>query len=171
MNEIGKNLKRVRLLRNLSLRQAGELLNMSAPAVDKYEKGKIVPNSEKLIEFANAYSVKTIDLLRTYDLPNMRFTAFRKRKKLTGKKFDLLKEMIQEEVAKYFEVLELSNIEDNKVELPKYNCNSLNDAEEASERFRSEVINISSKLPISDLISVLENLGIIVISIKNHQIH
>lgn len=35
MNGIGKNLKRVRLLKNLSLKQAGSLLNMSATAISK----------------------------------------------------------------------------------------------------------------------------------------
>lgn len=44
---IGSNLKRIRLLRNLSLKEAGELLNMSATAVSKYEKGEIIPNSKK----------------------------------------------------------------------------------------------------------------------------
>ena len=61
MQEIEKNLKRIRLLKNLSLKEAGILLNMSAPAISKYEKGKIHPDSQKLIEFANAYNVKVID--------------------------------------------------------------------------------------------------------------
>ncbi len=38
MKEVGKNLKRIRLLKNLSLKEAGRLLNMSAPAISKYEK-------------------------------------------------------------------------------------------------------------------------------------
>lgn len=33
MNEIGKNLKKVRLLKNLSLKEAGDLLGMSSTAV------------------------------------------------------------------------------------------------------------------------------------------
>ncbi len=37
MNGIGNNLRRVRLLKNLSLKEAGKLLNMSATAVAKYE--------------------------------------------------------------------------------------------------------------------------------------
>ena len=53
MNEIGNNLKRIRLLKNLSLKEAGNLLNMSATAVSKYEKGEIIPDSKKLILFAN----------------------------------------------------------------------------------------------------------------------
>lgn len=80
MNDIGKNLKRIRLLKNLSLEKAGNLLNMSATAVAKYEKGQIIPNSEKLIEFANAYSVKVLDLLKSHNVPEMKFNAFRKNK-------------------------------------------------------------------------------------------
>ena len=63
MNEIGQNLKRIRLLKDLSLKEAGTLLNMSAPAISKYEKGEIVPSSQKLIEFANVYNVKAVDLM------------------------------------------------------------------------------------------------------------
>ena len=36
MDEIGKNLKRIRLLKNLSLKEAGNLLNMTATAISKY---------------------------------------------------------------------------------------------------------------------------------------
>lgn len=38
MNQIGNNLKRIRLLKNLSLKEAGNLLSMSSTAVNKYEK-------------------------------------------------------------------------------------------------------------------------------------
>ena len=84
MNEIGKNLKRIRLLKNLSLEKAGNMLNMSAPAIAKYEKGLIIPNSEKLIEFANAYSIKVVDLLKAHSAPKMKFNAFRKKQRLQG---------------------------------------------------------------------------------------
>ena len=61
---LGKNLKRIRLLKNLSLSDAGKLLNMSATAVSKYEKGEILLNSKKIIEFSNAYKVKSIEILK-----------------------------------------------------------------------------------------------------------
>lgn len=80
MNEIGNNLKRARLLKNLSLKEAGILLNMSAPAISKYEKGEIIPNSTKIIEFASAYQVKTIDLIKSYNVPSLKFSSFRKKK-------------------------------------------------------------------------------------------
>lgn len=78
MNGIGRNLKIARLLKNLSRKEAGKLLNMSAYYISKYEKGEIIPNSKKLIEFANAYEVKCIDLLNAYDGPKMKFTSLEK---------------------------------------------------------------------------------------------
>ena len=77
MNGIGNNLKRARLFKNLSLVQAGKLLNMSATTLSKYEKGLIVPDSTKLIEFANAYDVKSIDLIGSRELPKMKFDSLR----------------------------------------------------------------------------------------------
>ena len=78
MNGIGKNLKKIRLLKNISLKEASKLLGMSVNAISKYEKGEIVPNSKKIIEFANAYNIKTIDLIKVYKLPKMKFTSLEK---------------------------------------------------------------------------------------------
>ncbi len=166
MNEIGKNLKRIRLLKNLSLKDAGNLINMTATAISKYEKGEILPDSKKLIDFANAYKVKSIDLLKVYNAPKMKFTSFRKKKRLTGQNLELLEELIQNEVAKYLEIIEMNNIDTNNIKLKKYPCNSFDEAEKAANDFRN-YIKISNKQPISDLINLLENLGIIIIQIKN----
>jgi len=67
MNGIGKNLKKVRLLKGLSLKEAGILLNMSATDVSKYEIGELVPDSTKLIEFGEVYNVVALDLLNSND--------------------------------------------------------------------------------------------------------
>ena len=166
MNEIGKNLKRIRLLKNLSLKDAGNLLNMTATAISKYEKGEILPDSKKLIDFANAYGVKSIDLLKVYNIPEMKFTSFRKKKRLTGQNLELLEELIQNDVAKYLEVIEMNNIDTDNIKLKRYSCNSFDEAEKAANDFRND-IKISSKQPISDLMNMLENLGIIIIQIKN----
>lgn len=166
MNEIGKNLKRIRLLKNLSLREAGNLLNMTPTAISKYEKGQIIPDSKRIISFSNAYKVKSIELLKTYETPKMNFTNFRKKKRLKGQKLELLEEIIQDDVSKYIEVLELNNIKNNDIKLKKYNCNTINDAETSAKDFR-EYIKISNNQPIPDLINILENLGIIIIQIEN----
>lgn len=166
MKEVGKNLKRIRLLKNLSLKDAGSLLNMSAPAVSKYEKGEIHPNSQKLIEFANAYGVKVLDLLKSYNPPEMKFHSFRKRGRLKGENLELLKEIIQNKVADYLEVIELNKIKTNNNKIKKYICNNDNDAELSAEEFRKNY-NLGINQPIPDLISILENLGILIIEIDN----
>lgn len=166
MDGIGNNLKRIRLLKNLSLKDAGNLLNMTATAISKYEKGKILPDSKKLIDFANAYNVKSIELLKVYNAPKMKFTSFRKKKRLTGQNLELLEELIQDEVYKYLEIIEMNNIDTDNIKLKKYSCNNFEDVEKAANDFRN-YIKISSKQPISDLINILENLGIIIIQIKN----
>lgn len=166
MSGIGINLKRIRLLKNLSLNEAGKLLNMTATAVSKYEKGEIIPDSKKLIDFANAYNVNSIDLLKVYNAPKMKFNSFRKRKRLVGQNLELLENLIQDEVAKYLEVIELNNTALQSIKLKKYLCNSLEDAENAANDFRN-FIKISNKQPISDLTNIFENLGIVIIHIKN----
>ena len=166
MNSVGKNLKRIRLLKNLSLERAGKLLNMSAPAVAKYEKGLITPNSEKLIAFANAYNVKVLDLLKTYDTPQMKFNAFRKKKRLCGQNLELLKEIIQNKVADYIEVIELNKTKFTNNKFKKYPCKNFNDIELAAKNFRKDN-DLSINQPITDLINILENIGIIIIQIDN----
>lgn len=165
MNEIGNNLKRTRLLKKLSLKQAGDLLNMSSTAVAKYEKGDIIPDSQKLIEFSRAYNVNVLDLLKVYNKPQMKFIAFRKKKRLTGQNLDLLKDIIMNEVGNYIEVLSYNDI-NNTIKLPKYKCNCIEDAEIAAQKFRN-FIEISELQPIVNLINILENLGIYIIQIKN----
>ena len=166
MKDVGRNLKRIRLLKNLSLKDAGLLLNMSAPAVSKYEKGEIQPNSQKLIEFANAYDVKVVDLLKTYEIPQMKFNSFRKRKRLQGENLELLKEIIQNKVADYLEVIELNEIKTNNCKIKRYSCNNEFDAELAAEEFRKNY-KLSINQPIPDLINILENIGILIIEIDN----
>ena len=124
MDEIGKNLKRIRLLKNLSLEKAGQLMNMSAPAVAKYEKGQIIPDSKKLIEFANAYSVKVLDLLKTYDAPKMNFNTFRKKQRLKGQNLELLKKMIEYIKENYHDEISLNDISDY-VGISAATCNRL----------------------------------------------
>lgn len=77
MNEIGTNLKNARLLKNLTLKEAGLLLGMSSSTISKYEKGILVPDSQKLISFANAYGVKAISLIKTYKCPKIKYDYVR----------------------------------------------------------------------------------------------
>ena len=163
---VGENLKRIRILKNLSLKEAGELLNMSATAISKYEKGEWKLNSEKLIRFARAYNVKVIDLVQT-ELPcELKFTSFRKRSRLTGEKLLLLKDLIRKEVSKYLEVVKIN--QSNVFEINKFECSSPIEAEEIALKVRNEVLKISDLQPLHGLTDILENLGIIIVYIENY---
>lgn len=163
---VGENLKRIRVLKNLSLKEAGELLNMSATAISKYEKGEWKLNSEKLIRFARAYNVKVIDLVQT-ELPcELKFTSFRKRSRLTGEKLLLLKDLIRKEVSKYLEVVKIN--QSNVFEINKFECSSPIEAEEIALKVRNEVLKISDLQPLHGLTDILENLGIIIVYIENY---
>lgn len=163
---VGENLKRIRILKNLSLKEAGELLNMSATAISKYEKGEWKLNSDKLIRFARAYNVKVIDLVQT-ELPcELKFTSFRKRSRLTGEKLLLLKDLIRKEVSKYLEVVKIN--QSNVFEINKFECSSPIEAEEIAIKVRNEVLKISDLQPLHGLTDILENLGIIIVYIENY---
>ena len=113
MKHIGENLKKFRLLKNYSLKEAGALMNMSATAILKYENGELIPDSTKLIKFASSYGVLVKDILVNYEKVVLKFSSFRKNKTLTGQRLELLKKIIEDEISKYFLVLSLSGISNN----------------------------------------------------------
>lgn len=58
-------------------------------------------------------------MLKSYNTPELKFTAFRKKQRLQGKKLELLKDVIRNDVGKYIEVVELNNFDPKKVKLKK----------------------------------------------------
>jgi Zn-dependent peptidase ImmA (M78 family)/DNA-binding XRE family transcriptional regulator len=164
---VGENIKRYRLLNNMSLQDVADYLNLSSTAIQKYEKGEIAFSSDRLIQFAKLFNVGIHDLLKVYQKPKIKFNNFRKRKKLVGKRLELLKEIIEKEIANYIEILDMNNYKsENGFVVRRYACSSLDDAEEIANKFRKN-INISNLIPISDLTSVLENIGVFLIYIEN----
>lgn len=162
---IGDNLKRYRLINNLSLKQVSSKIGLSTTAISKFEKEILIPNSTRLIEFAKIYNVSVYDLIKGYTTPTMQFNSFRKKCRLTGQKLQSLKEIIQIEVAKYLEILELSGKLNNVSKWKMVSCLNEEQAEVIANGFR--IKNLSSIMPIQNLISLLENLGIFVITISN----
>lgn len=51
---------------------------MSTSLLIKYEKGEIISDSKLIIEFANAYNVKALDILRPHNVVDMKFTSLKK---------------------------------------------------------------------------------------------
>ena len=162
---VGENLKRIRLIKSLSLKEASDLLKMSTTAISKYEKGVWKLNSEKLIKCAKAYDVKVIDLIPTEMPCELQFTAFRKKSRLTGEKLLLLKDIIRKEVSKNIEVIKFN--QSNVLNIQKFNCDSLEEAEQVALKVRLEMLKISDIQPLHNMTDILENLGIVIVYIDN----
>lgn len=163
-NSIGNNIKRFRLLNNMSLADLGKAIGVTSMAIKKYEDGIVIPDSKRLIEIANVFNINVYELIHVYKKPQISFSNFRKKSRLTGKKLEVLKSTIEIEIAKYIEVLELANIKTRKLKKYTYNGN----IEEIIEKFQKDNC-LNPSFPISNMTTLLENLGIYIIEIDNEQ--
>lgn len=161
---LGENIKRYRILKGISLRKFGELVGLSQTAINKYEKDILKPDGEKLVKFAEVLDCKVSDLLKDNSKKRTLNINFRKRKALTGRKLDLLNQIINDKINNYLDVLELNLIKPNKIK--KYKVRSLVDVEKAATDFRKDH-QINEVLPLSNLCDIIENLGISIIVIDN----
>lgn len=164
---IGENIKRFRTLKGLSLRKFGELVGMSQTAVAKYEKNIIKPDGERLIMFAKVLECSVSDLVKDNSKRKVLQLNFRKRCSLSGKRLNILKEIINDKICNYLDVLELNNI--SKTRLNKYRISYLDEIEKAAIKFRKDNY-INEKLSLINLCNIIENLGIIVIIIDNKDV-
>lgn len=161
---LGENIKRYRILKGISLRKFGELINLSQTAIAKYEQNILKPDGEKLIKFAEILGCKVSDLLKNNYNKRVLNLNFRKRKSLSGYRLELLKQIINDRVNNYLDVLELNAISPKVIK--KYKVYSVQDAENAAEEFRIDY-QINDMLPLTNLCAIIENLNISVIIINN----
>lgn len=161
---LGENIKRYRILKGISLRKFGELVGLSQTAIAKYEQNILIPDGEKLIKFALALDCKVIDLLKDNSNKKALNLNFRKRKSLSGKRLELLKQIINDKVDNYLNVLQLNAID--SVKIKKYKVSSLSDAEQAAIKFRKDN-QINELFPLANLCDIIENLGIAIVIINN----
>ena len=161
---VGENIKRHRILKGLSLRKFGELVGLSQTAIAKYENNILEPDGEKLVKFAEVLDCKVYDLLKDNTNKKIFNLNFRKRKSLNGRRLELLKQIINDKVTNYLDVLEMNLIESIKIK--KYKVNTLLDAEETANKFRKDH-QINEVLPLTNLCNIIENLDISVIVINN----
>ena len=161
---LGENIKRYRILKGISLRKFGELADLSQTAIAKYEQNALKPDGEKLIKFAEILGCKVVDLLKENSNKRNLNLNFRKRKSLAGHKLELLKQIINDRVNNYLDVLELNAIAPKKIK--KYKVSSIMEAELAAETFRKDH-QINYMIPLGNLCAIIENLNISVIVINN----
>ena len=117
---IGENIKRYRILNGISLRKFGELVGLSQTAIAKYENNLLKPDGEKLVKFAEVLGCKVSDLLKDNRDKRVFNLNFRKRKALSYTRLELLKEIINNKINNYLDVLELNSF--NTTSLKNIKC-------------------------------------------------
>ncbi|HRX15438.1 MAG TPA: XRE family transcriptional regulator [Spirochaetota bacterium] len=168
---IGSRIKQRRLNLNYSLDDLSRLLAtkgtpISKAALSKYELGKSTPKALNLFNICNV-----LDTTPEYFLKNNTFEinwiAFRKTSKFTVKEENRVKSIAKEQIeAQMF----LDGFIDNskkKITLPKYKISTLEDAETAAEKLRTEW-KLNS-WPIESITSLLEEKEIFVVDVDSEK--
>ena len=161
---VGDNIKKHRLLKGLSLRDLGMKMGVSQTAIKKYEDNILKPDGERILKFAQVLGCTVGDLMK--DIPDRRVINlnFRKNKKMSNKKVEMLCQIIDDTLNNYLDVLELNAIQSDVVK--KYDISSIDEVESIASKFRCDN-NLNEKIPLVNLCDIIENLGISVIILKN----
>lgn len=164
---IGDNVRKFRIRNGFSLRGLADVLRISHTTVSKIEKGELIPSSELLIKISKAFNVKVSELFKEPKKElEIKEINYRKSSKFTLKNKGIVEEITKEKLQKYLEVEDIIPVKKNNnlsIENLGFTIDSLDEIEE-------EVIILRDKLklglePISNMINLLESLGIIVIFI------
>ncbi len=160
---VGNNLKIARMRSNLSMAEAGKLLNISNAAIFKYENNTIIASLQRLEEFANIYNTNLDELLDVEENIKIKFTNFKCQKKTSEVKKEKIKYIITEKIYSYFNLLKLSEITlQNKFGV--HIINTLVEAGSLASKLRI-FFNLPLKDPISNLVYLLENNGMMIITL------
>lgn len=161
-----RRLKQARLMRGLSLDALSKSMNqaVSRQSINKYEQGKMMPDSKVLLALASSLGVKVDFFFRPYSVEVGQLN-FRKKPKFSEAKVNALKERVQEELERYLEIEQMCG-SNTPFSIEKKEIASIEDA----MRFASEV---RSKFRlgndgISNVIEVLEDNGIKVVEIEEN---
>ena len=160
---VGENLKLYRMRANLSMAAAGKLLKMSAPAILKYERNKIIASLEKLGEFASAYQTTIEALLDVEEKLEIKFTNFKCQNKTSKVRKEKIKVLLRDKIANYFDLLKRSEITlQNKFGV--HLITTLVEAESLATKLRI-FFTIPLNAPISNLVYLLESQGMMLLTI------
>lgn len=160
---IGDNLKRLRLKNNLSLAEAGKILNISAPGLLKYEKNITKPTLERLEEMATIYNSTLDEILDNGATNEIRFNNLKCTPRTPTIVEEKIKSIIQKKIDNYFELLDLSEIKlQNKFGV--HILNTIEEGESLATKLRI-FFTIPIDAPIANLIYLLESNGMVIMTI------
>ena len=163
---IGERLVRARKTAGLSLRALAEKVGVSQTAINKYEKGIVIPDSTMLLKLAKALDVKVGYFLRSTTL-ELEKPEYRKKSTLSAKKLQMIEGKILDQIERWMELESLfPQPPVPEFEIPgnlPVSVASFDAIEEVAKIVREEwKLGLN---PIPDLIDVLESRGIRVFEI------
>lgn len=165
---VGENLKRLRLKSNLTMSAAGKLVGVTAPAILKYENNLMLPSLSNLELLAKAYECTIDDILDTAEISEIKFNNFKCLSRSANHKKQKIKSLLNEKINNYFELLKLSNIKlQNKFGV--HLINTLEEAEILATKLRI-FFTIPVDSPLDNLAYLLENNGIILITLPKNEV-
>lgn len=166
---IGYNIKKLRLKNGYSLRELGDLLNVSHQAISKYEKDQVMPSSDTLLKMSKIFEVKVGYFFNTKPqqlvLENIHY---RKKSTFTKTNQTIVEDFTKDKLSQYLELLDLfPNNRFNKVELNELQqfVHDYNEIEEKAITIRN-ILKLGID-PIDNLLNILEETGFIILFMDN----
>lgn len=162
-----RRLRQARKMRGMSLESLSKVMtpSVSRQAINKYEQGKMMPDSATLLSLAKALDVKIDFLFRPYAV-EVGKVDFRKKRRLSPAKCESLKELVQEAMERYLEIEQMCG-NTMAFAMAKKHVSSLDEARCLASEVREKFCLGSDG--ISNVIEVLEDNGIKVIEIEENE--
>ncbi len=160
-----KNLKYYRLKNKMSMKDLAEACGISSMAISNYESGKRKPDIETINKLAEVLGIHVVDFLASRKAGlSFKHGNFRKHSTLTKAQQEYVREAVEEYFARFFDAVDC--LGGNPLPKPM-ECNNLihsGDVEKDSLMLR-KYLGLQEEGPIDELISVLENKGILVLEL------
>lgn len=158
-----QRLRQARKMRGLSLEALSKSLPhaISRQAINKYEQGKMMPDSRTLIFLASSLGVKVDFFFRPFTV-SVEGVEFRKKSKFTERQSESVKELVRETLERYLEIEQLGG-NAVKFDIKRSEVSSIDEAKALAKEVRA-ILQLGSD-GISNVVEVLEDHGIKVIEI------
>ncbi len=163
----GERLKSARKMAGLSLQELAESMikPVSRQAINKYEQGRMMPDSEILLSLASALKVRP-DYLFRESMP-LDSIEFRKHTVLPEKEKEKVKAQSSDMLERYIELESCLGIDSSfRNPLAGMRVSSTDEIEALADRLRQEwCIGVD---PIPDVVEMVENFNIRVVMLNSH---
>lgn len=166
-----KNLKYYRLKKNMSMKDLAEACGVSSMTISNYESGKRKPDMDIINKLAEALGIYVVDFLASRNT-NLTFDhrEFRKHSTLTKGQQEYVQESVEEYFSRFFDAVECLGGDPLPTPPKCYTLELTYDCEIDAKKLR-EHLAIQEDGPIDELITLLENKGIMVLELDIENDH